>query len=183
MRTIVVYLGLALFVSFSVSCEPKMTLQRYFYQAQENGDIMLFELPTSLLGQSFDGLSQEQIETLKSVRKLSALVYRDSLNSQFANEQRVIINGFLARDGFEPLFAAQMTDEAQVAIHIQGSIDEVKEAVFFGYADDQGFVLARIMGKDMDPAAFLALAKSLDERQFETLAEGVLKGVFGEEQL
>jgi len=43
--------------------------------------------------------------------------------------------------------------------------------------------LARIMGKDMDPAAFLALAKSLDERQFETLAEGVLKGVFGEEQL
>ena len=82
MRTIVVYLGLALFVSFSVSCEPKMTLQRYFYQAQENGDFMLFELPTSLLGQSFDGLSQEQLETLKSVRKLSALVYRDSLNSQ-----------------------------------------------------------------------------------------------------
>jgi hypothetical protein len=39
----------------------------------------------------------------------------------------VIINEFLARDGFEPLFAAQMTDEAQVAIHIQGSIDEVKE--------------------------------------------------------
>ena len=183
MRTIVVYLGLALFVSFSVSCEPKMTLQRYFYQAQENGDFMLFELPTSLLGQSFDGLSQEQIETLKSVRKLSALVYRNSLNSQFANEQRVIINEFLARDGFEPLFAAQMTDEAQIAIHIQGSIDEVKEAVFFGFADDQGFVLARIMGKDMDPAAFLALAKSLDERQFETLAEGVLKGIFGEEQL
>jgi hypothetical protein len=136
-----------------------------------------------LLGQSFDGLSVEQLETLRSVRKLSALVYRDSLNSQFAKEQRVIITEFLARDGFEPLFAAQMTDEAQVAIHIQGSIDEVKEAVFFGYADDQGFVLARIMGKDMDPAAFLALAKSLDESQFENLAGGVLKGVFGEERL
>ena len=59
-RKLSFYFSLVLIVALSTSCEPKMTLQRYFYQAQENGDFMLIDLPTSLLGQSLDNLNDQQ---------------------------------------------------------------------------------------------------------------------------
>ena len=165
------------------SCESKMTLQRYFYEAQENNDFMIVELPASLLGSSLNELSKKQRATVASVRKVSAIVYKDSTRSEFLEEQRKIINAFLAHDGFEPLFAARMTDEAQVSIQVKGSIDQIDEAVFFGYADDQGFVLARVLGDKMNPAAFLELATTLEESEFEGLTQGLLKDILGEEEL
>ena len=182
MRTFSILLASLLLVSMT-SCESKMTLQRYFYEAQENNDFMIIELPASLLGSSLNELSEKQRETVTSVRKVSAIVYRDSTKSKFLEEQLNIINAFLVHDGFEPLFAARMTDEAQVSVQVRGSIDQIDEAVFFGYADDQGFILARVLGDKMNPAAFLELATTLEESEFEGLTQGLLKDILGEEEL
>jgi hypothetical protein len=182
-RKLSFYFSLVLLVALSTSCEPKMTLQRYFYQAQENGDFMLIDLPTSLLGQSLDNLNDQQRETLLSVRKVSALIYSDASKADFIKQQQSVINEFLERDGFEPLLAMKMNDEAQVAILVQGSIDEIDEAVFFGYADDKGFILARVLGKNMNPEAFYELASTLEESEIESLTQGMFKQFVVEEQL
>ena len=182
-RKLSFYFSVVLLVALSTSCEPKMTLQRYFYQAQENGDFMLIDLPTSLLGQSLDNLNDHQRETLLSVRKVSALIYSDASKTEFIKQQQSVINEFLERDGFEPFLAMKMNDEAQVAILVQGSIDEIDEAVFFGYADDKGFILARVLGKNMNPEAFYELASTLEESEFESLTQGMFKQFLEEEQL
>jgi hypothetical protein len=182
MRIFSALFALLLLISMT-SCESEMTLQRYFYEAQENNEFMIIELPASILGSSLNELTEKQRETVASVRKVSALIYRDSTKSDFLKEQRRIINEFLNRDGFEPLFAARMNDEAQVSIQVQGAIDQIDEAVFFGYADDQGFILARVLGDKMNPAAFMELATTLEESEFEALTQGLLKDVLGEEEL
>ncbi|MBL6610928.1 MAG: hypothetical protein ISP51_02625 [Flavobacteriaceae bacterium] len=97
-RKLSFYFSFVLLVALSTSCEPKMTLQRYFYQAQENGDFMLIDLPTSLLGQSLDNLNDHQRETLLSVRKVSALIYSDASKADFIKQQQSVINEFLERD-------------------------------------------------------------------------------------
>jgi hypothetical protein len=178
-----IYLSLVLLFVLSTSCEPKMTLQRYFYQAQENGDFLLIDLPTSLLGQSMDSLTEKQRETISSVRKVSALIYRDSSKGDFIKKQQAIINEFLESDGFKPLLVAKMNDEAQMSVLVQGSIDQIDEAVFFGYSDDQGFILARVLGNKMNPAAFYELASTIEESEFESLTQGMFKQFLGEQQL
>jgi len=52
-----------------------------------------------------------------------------------------------------------------------------------GFAEGEGFVLARILGEQMNPAAFLQLADSLKESDFQFLSESVLKDILGEEEL
>jgi hypothetical protein len=178
-----IFLSLVLLVALSISCEPKMTLQRYFYQAQENGDFLLIDVPTSLIGQSMDNLTEKQRETISSVRKVSALIYRDWSKKDFIQKQQAIINEFLDRDGFKPLLAAKMNDEAQMSVLVKGSIDQIDEAVFFGYSDDQGFILARVLGDKMNPAAFYELASTLKESEFESLTQGMFKQFLGEQQL
>lgn len=165
------------------SCEPKMTLQRYFLSAQENPEFTLIEVPISLLGPVSENLNAEQRQTLSSVKKVSALLYRNPENIDFIASQQLVINDFLASDGFEPLFSAKMKREAQATVMIRGDVTQIDEAVFFGYADDQGFILARILGNQMNPAAFIQLAESLEETNLEALTEGVLKQVLGETEL
>ena len=171
----------SLLLVLMTSCESKITLQRYFYEAHQNNEFTIIELPASLLGSSLDELSEKQRETVASLRKLSVIIYRDSTNSEFLQEQHKIINEFLNRDGFKPFFDARMNDEAHVSIQVQGSLDQFDEAVFFGYADDQGFILARVLGDKMNPAAYMELATTLEESEFEALTQGLLKDVLREE--
>lgn len=176
-------LGSGLLVLLVSSCEPKMTLQRYFLSAQENPEFTLIEVPVSLLGPVSENLNAEQRQTLSSIKKVSVLLYRNLENVDFIASQQLIINDFLASDGFQPLFSAKMKREAQATFMIRGDVNQIDEAVFFGYADDQGFILARILGNQMNPAAFMQLAESLEETNLDALTEGVLKQVLGETEL
>ncbi len=173
-------LASGLLVLLVSSCEPKMTLQRYFLTVQENPEFSLIEVPVSLLGPVSENLNAEQQQTLASVKKVSVLLYRNPEKVDFIANQQVIINEFLASDGFEPLFSAKMKREAQATVMIRGDVSQINEAVIFGYANDQGFILARILGNQMNPAAFMQLVETLKETNLEALTEGVLKQVLGE---
>ena len=168
---------------FVMSCQPAMTLQRYFIKSQENTDFTLIEIPASLLGASLEGLTPEQTATFSSLRKVSVLMYRNANNKEFIANQQTLINSFLKSDGFEALVSARMKGEAQASILIRGAVDQIDEAVFFGFAEGEGFVLARILGEQMNPAAFLQLADSLEESDFQFLSDSVLKDILGEEEL
>ena len=62
-------LASGLLVLLVSSCEPKMTLQRYFLTVQENPEFSLIEVPVSLLGPVSENLNAEQQQTLASVKK------------------------------------------------------------------------------------------------------------------
>ena len=170
-------------VTLIMSCQPAMTLQRYFLESQENADFTLIEIPSSLLGASLEDLTPEQIATFSSLRKVSVLMYRNAEKKEFIASQQSLINSFLKSDGFEALVSARMKGEAQASILIRGAVDQIDEAVFFGFAEGEGFVLARILGEQMNPAAFLQLVDSLEESDFQFLSNSVLKDILGEEQL
>ena len=170
-------------VIFVMSCQPVMTLQRYFIESQENTHFTLIEIPASLLGASLEDLTPEQTATFSSLRKVSVLMYRNTDNKEFIANQQTLINSFLKSDGFEALVSARMKGEAQASILIRGAVDQIDEAVFFGFAEGEGFVLARILGEQMNPAAFLQLADSLEESDFQFLSDSVLKDILGEEEL
>ena len=170
-------------VIFVMSCQPAMTLQRYFIESQENTDFTFIEIPASLLGASLEDLTPEQTATFSSLRKVSVLMYRDTDNKEFIANQQTLINSFLKSDGFEALVSVRMKGEAQASILIRGAVDQIDEAVFFGFAEGEGFVLARILGEQMNPAAFLQLADSLEESDFQFLSDSVLKDILGEEEL
>ena len=170
-------------VVFMFSCQPSMTLQRYFLESQENADFTLIEIPASLLSASLEDLTPEQKTIFSSLRKVSVLMYRNSEKKEFITSQQSLINSFLKSDGFEALVSARMKGEAQASILIRGEVDQIDEAVFFGFAEGEGFVLARILGEQMNPAAFLQLADSLEESDFQFLSDSVLKDILGEEEL
>jgi hypothetical protein len=170
-------------VTLVTSCQPAMTLQRYFLESQENTDFTLIEIPASLLGGSLEDLTPEQMATFNSLRKVSVLMYRNAEKKEFIASQQSLINSFLKSDGFEALVSARTKGEAQASILIRGEVDQIDEAVFFGFAEGEGFVLARILGEQMNPAAFLQLADSLKESDFQFLSESVLKDILGEEEL
>ncbi len=170
-------------VTMVMSCQSSMTLQRYFLESQENADFTLIEIPASLLGASLEDLTPEQTATFSSLKKVSVLMYRNTDNKEFIANQQTLINSFLKSDGFEALVSARMKGEAQASILIRGAVDQIDEAVFFGFAEGEGFVLARILGEQMNPAAFLQLADSLEESDFQFLSDSVLKDILGEEEL
>jgi hypothetical protein len=78
------------------SCQTD-SLQKFFVDSQNDDNFMSIDIPTSLLGISSDmNLSEEELITLKSVKKINMLMLEASqYNQEFYSTQKERLNTIL----------------------------------------------------------------------------------------
>lgn len=154
------------------SCSDRQSLQEYYVDNQENGDFVLVDVPTSLLSGDLGLINEEQQEILKTIRKVNIMAYpvKESTALGFAAEKTKLMN-ILAGDDYEELMKAN-SDQGNMRLYFKGEEEAIDEVIFFGSQDSKGFVLARLLGDDMNISDMMKLAQSLeagniDVSQFE----------------
>ncbi|WP_461532769.1 DUF4252 domain-containing protein [Sinomicrobium sp.] len=171
-----VYTGavLSFLVLLFSACSKKESLQQYYVNHAEKEGFINVELPSGMIDVSQTELTPEQKEAYKSVKKLNVLALQVTPENQAvfrAEEEKV--NNILADDSFQELFRLSDGDKKGVLKYL-GEENHIDEVVFFGSDDNKGFILVRILGKDMSAESMMEFVKLLEKADID---EGQLGGL------
>lgn len=157
------------------SCKDGQSLQEYYVDNQENSDFVLIDVPTSLISSDLGVFNKEQQKILKTLRKINIMAYplKESTTANFMGEKTKLM-GILAGDDYEELMKAN-SDKGSMRLYFKGKEEAIDEVIFFGSEDSKGFVLARLLGDDMNISDMMKLAQSMEAGDIDiSQFEGVM---------
>lgn len=168
MKSLISNILTAMLVAVSLtSCSDTQSLQEYYVDNQENNDFILVDVPTSLLGKNIDVLSADQQAVFKTVRKINMMAYQTKEgDTAKMKAERNKIKTILTKDDYEELMKAS-GEMGQMRLYFKGEEDAIDEIIFFGADDTKGFMLARLLGDDMNIGDMVRMAESLEKSDID----------------
>lgn len=157
------------------SCNQGPTLQTYFVDNQVKPGFLSVDAPIGLLNVEEVELTKEQEEAYKSIDKLNILAYRiDNSNKAEYDLELANIKTILENPKYEELMRGGNSVDGRFKVMFIGEVDNVDELILFGNSDDKGFVVARVLGDDMNAGKIMSLQSVLKDMDFENAN---LKGI------
>lgn len=152
---------------FFVGCSTSPSIQEYYVSKSEDPSFLILDIPTSILGIEENSLSEEEQEALSSFQKVNVLLFRkteeisDKFDAELATVRHIMDN-----KDFESLLVLNDKQYSGKLV-FEGTVDRPDEIIFFGSAD-QGFVIARLIGRKMQVDKAMLLANIIQrENGFE----------------
>jgi len=164
MKIIVKTLSMVLlFGGLLVNCNGEQSLQEYYVDNQENGNFIMIDIPTSLINDDTKALDEEQKKVLKTVRKINLMAYplKDDTAATY-DAEKTKVNTILTSDDYEELMKFN-SDEGGMKLYFRGKEEAIDEVIIFASEDTKGFMLARVLGNDMNINDMFKLAQSIEE--------------------
>ena len=149
-----------LLIATLMSCNNQQSLQEYYIDSKENDDFIMVDLPTSLISPKSESLSPEQKKVIESVKKINLLAYSLKDTAFYTNETGKV-KAILKGDNYDELMKLGSTEQ-RMRIFIKGDEDAIDEVVVFAQDNSKGFVLARVLGNDMNVADMVRFAETMD---------------------
>lgn len=157
------------------SCNQGPTLQTYYVDNQIKPGFLSVDAPIGLLNIEQVKLTKEQEEAYKSIDKLNILAYRIDNNNKAEYEVELAnIKTILKNPKYEELMRGGNSVDGRFMVMFIGEVDNVDELILFGNANDKGFVVARVLGNDMNAGKIMSLQSVLKDMDFENAN---LKGI------
>lgn len=169
---------LALLLVFIVSCNSAPSIQKYMVSKSEQPDFFALDIGASLLSSTTDSLSVEEKQALDSFKKLNIVAFKLTQDNKatYAIEKEKVKTILKENPMYEELFRAGTGAEGITAYAI-GETDHIDEAIFFGNHNDQGFIIIRLLGKDMNLGnlmGFMSLIGKSDIAEDQLMSLGKL---------
>ena len=167
-----IVLALVSVILFSCNSEP--TLQKYFVENSESSDFISIDLGSSLLNTEKMTLTKEDKEALASFKKMNIIAFKkDSLNDEKYNIESQKVKDLLKKDTYQKLMTIGSGSNGG-SIYFTGDEDKIDEFVVFANGKDNGFVIVRILGDDMNPGQIMNVVgliekSNIDLEQFKPL--------------
>lgn len=167
------YAALFLFLG----CTTTPSIQQYYVSKSEDPNFLVLDIPTSILGIDSNSLTQEEQEALSSFQKLNVLIFRKTAtNAEKLPNELATIRTIIDGKNFDPLLV--MNDRRYNGkLVLDGTVDHPDEIVFFGSADE-GFLLARLIGRNMQVEKAMLLANVIQRGNGLENAAKALSGMF-----
>lgn len=164
----------------TISCSNKPTLQKYFVENSESSDFIAVDLASSIINTEKITLSDTEKEALNSFDKLNILAFqKDSLSDAKFKTEEEKVKTILKEEQYEQLMRFGNSKNGG-SIYLVGETDNIDEFVLFASGDEQGFVIARVLGDNMNPNSVINLMEvlrkaDLDLEQLKPLQDALAK--------
>lgn len=164
----------------TISCSNKPTLQKYFVENSESSDFIAVDLASSIINTEKITLSETEKEALNSFDKLNILAFqKDSLSDAKFKTEEEKVKTILKEEQYEQLMRFGNSKNGG-SIYLVGETDNIDEFVLFASGDEQGFVIARVLGDNMNPNSVINLMEvlrkaDLDLEQLKPLQDALAK--------
>ncbi|GAA4242673.1 hypothetical protein GCM10022292_13940 [Winogradskyella damuponensis] len=157
-----------LLVTAFTSCNQEASLQTYYVDNELKPGFASFDVPTSLVNVEDVDMTEEQKEAYDSVDKLNVLTYmkEDTDASEYKLELEKV-NTILKNPKYEELIRGGNTTDGKFVVKFLGEIDQIDELIIFGNIEDKGFMIARILGDNMNAGKLMTLSSVLEHANFE----------------
>lgn len=158
---------LLLAVAF-ISCNQGPTLQTYYVDNELNPGFSSFDVPTSVINVEKVDMTDEQKDAYESVSKLNVLTFM--LNEDNAEDYKLElekVKEILKNPKYEELMRGS-TDDGRFVVKFLGESElSIDELIVFGSASDKGFMIARILGDNMNAGELIKLGDVLQNANIE----------------
>lgn len=166
------------FTSVLISCENDKSLQKYYVENQEDTDFLALDIPTSMFTNS-ESLEAEEKATLESIKKINVLALKKEENPEKFEEEKVKLSEIFKDEKYQ-LLMKYGGGNRKAELYFTGKEDAIDELIVYGYDDEQGLGVARVLGKDMNPQKIMQLMKSLDGNNIDVEGLKGLGQIFGD---
>ena len=159
-----------------VSCNSKPTLQKYFVENTENKNFVALDISPSILNVDKTKLSIEQTKALKSFDKMNVLAFKiNATNKTQFEVERAKVTAILKDEKYQQLMKLGSGKEG-ASLSCVGSDGSINEFILYGNKKDAGFVVVRILGKDMNPTTIMTMmsvlkSSNIDVEQLKPLQQ------------
>lgn len=148
------------FTAVLISCNNEQSLQKYYVENQEDTDFLALDIPTSMFTNS-SSLEAEEKETLESIQKINVLALKKEENPEKFEEEKVKLAEIFKNEKYQ-LLMKYGGGNRKAELYFTGEEDAIDELIIFGYDDEKGLGVARVLGENMNPQKIMQLMKSLD---------------------
>jgi hypothetical protein len=157
-----------LLVMAFTSCNQGPTLQTYYVDNELKPGFASFDVPTSFLNIEELEMTDIQREAYESVDKLNVLTYieKDTDAAEY-KLQLENITTILKNPKYEELMRGGNSTDGKFVVKFLGDIENIDELIIFGNANSKGFMVARILGDDMNASKLMSLQSVLENVEFD----------------
>jgi hypothetical protein len=150
------------------SCNQGPTLQTYYVDNELNPGFSSFDVPTSVINVEKVDMTEEQKDAYNSVDKLNVLTFM--INEENAENYKLELENvkeILKNPKYEELMRGS-TDDGRFVVKFLGESElSIDELIVFGSASDRGFMIARILGDNMNAGELIKLGNVLQNANIE----------------
>jgi len=163
MKKIAILFSFVLLVLFANSCKKEQSLQSYLVDASGKEGFYAGDLPVSSVLSAKANVSEDMIETIKSIKKINFVFLPKTANNTAAYEveKEKLTNLFNDNKVYSSLMSMKAKG-MHVRIYYSGNTAAVDEVIAFGYGDTAGVGVARLLGKNMNPAKIIKTLNNMD---------------------
>ncbi|MBP4138852.1 DUF4252 domain-containing protein [Flavobacterium geliluteum] len=150
-----------------ISCNYEPSLQKYFVENSENKDFIALDVSPNILNLDKAKLSATQTEALNSFDKMNILAFKvtDKNKAEFETE-RIKVNAIIKNPKYQQLIKVGSGKDG-ASISYVGTDENIEEFVVFANRKENGFVVVRVLGKDMNPNNIMTLLSVLKESKID----------------
>ncbi len=150
------------------SCNQDTSLQTYYVDNELAPGFSSLDIPTSMLKIDETKLTESQKIAHKSIEKLSILGFVGDENNKATMDTEVAkLKAILKDPKYEELMRGGNSSDGKFVIKCIGDGEDVDEFILFGNSNEQGFVVVRVLGDDMNFGKMMELASTFDEDTFD----------------
>ncbi|HSI70349.1 MAG TPA: DUF4252 domain-containing protein [Gillisia sp.] len=144
------------------ACNNDPSLQQYYVENQSNKDFVAIDVPTSLFTNA-ESLNEDQKKTLETVKKINVLaIPQKTENKERIEEEKANVNNILKDEKYQLLMRLGGGD-SRVEIYFTGDEEAIDELIVYGFDENRGMGIARVLGEDMNPSEIISLMRSLEK--------------------
>jgi len=173
MKTIIYIFIIAL--TFT-SCNTN-TLQSYLVDHKSDENFISVDFSLRTFVDNFDELDPEQKEIFEDVNKVNLLAFKKngSNGDAYQTKSQQLID-ILSNEFKEGELMSLNMDGNFMKMYAEGLDSTVKEIVVYASNNEKGFIVARLLGDDLNPKNFIKMAEMSGQMDFDSLS-GIIEGM------
>ncbi|WP_299100789.1 DUF4252 domain-containing protein [uncultured Winogradskyella sp.] len=158
-----------LLITAFTSCNQGPTLQTYYVDNEEKAGFASFDVPTSFINVESVDMTEEQKEAYNSVDKLNVLTYmKEDTDSEVYKLELEKVKTILENPKYEELMRGGNSKDGKFVVKFLGDVERIDELIVFGSANNKGFMIARVLGDDMQPGELMKLGSVLEKANYDS---------------
>ena len=148
------------------SCNQGLTLQTYYVDNELKPGFSSLDIPTSFLNLEETDLTEEQMEAYESIDKLNMLAFvADDSNQEQFEMEIAKVQTILKDPKYEELIRGGNSTDGKFVVKFLGDPESLDELILFGYRNEQGFAVVRVLGDDMNANQIVKLINSIQQSE------------------
>ena len=161
------YVFPALLILFLISCNNEPSLQKYFVAHAEDKNFISLDLSPEILNVDKSNLTATQTKALQSFDKMNILAFKTNATNKAAFEtERAKVNLILKDKKYQQLMKFGSGKEG-ASVSFVGTDEHIDEFILYGNKKENGFVVVRVLGKDMNPTHIMTMMSVLQQSNID----------------